>query len=537
MDHAPLGQAELNPSPNNDSLKITNIGDTGNDGVAVQLAESQFLEFEFEDPLDPSLLPAGTTVTLEPRSAGAGALNPLGSVTLIVNDQQQLGLTADFSNFGSDTYSLSILNNGVGVWNGGPYTPTNIWWGLLLNAEIYMDYTSTTDADGNTTTTWGACVRTGGTISPPDGGPTVIGDTIMITPDVPSSVTGPPTEVALLVSGIDSLTIARTSQKFNGIEVFGTGSARLESYETTSGTLEVSGIGPSGLDGFAVNTANTSYDEITLTPDTAIEPNPGAVVALRSLDDGGGERGAMRAEANAAGQWGFSAEFQGSDTYSMKVFNGGELVYEASGLTGIGASTAGKPIGFYQNLGVTDGGCILCGLLDGLFSIATSTGDTVTGNAIQFINDTPISGCSTALVLGGANLPPFAVVNVWDGGGSENCSNGIDDDGDGLVDGDDPDCGCIPIDLPPFTIGDPNGDGSIDIGDAVGMLGYLFGGSAISCLAAMDVNGDHIADISDPIYELSYLFGAGAPPVGGGECTPDPDHAVPALECESSGCP
>jgi hypothetical protein len=228
------------------------------------------------------------------------------------------------------------------------------------------------------------------------------------------------------------------------------------------------------------------------------------VVALRSLDDGGGERGAMRLEPNAAGQWGFSAEFQGSDTYSMKVFNGGELVYEASGLTGIGASTAGKPIGFYQYLGVTDGGCILCGLLDGLFSIATSTGDTVTGNAIQFINDTPISGCSTALVLGGANLPPFAVVNVWDGGGAENCFNGTDDDGDGLVDGDDPDCGCIP---PPFTIGDTNNDGQLNIADVVTLLSYLFSGGDLPAAENADFNEDSVINIADAIALLDYLFG------------------------------
>ena len=86
---------------------------------------------------------------------------------------------------------------------------------------------------------------------------------------------------------------------------------------------------------------------------------------------------------------------------------------------------------------------------------------------------------------------------------------------------------------PPITVGDPNGDGSVDIADAIGMLGYLFNAEAISCLAAMDVNGDGSTDISDPIYELAYLFSGGAAPVGGGPCSPD----TSSLGCDDGGCP
>jgi hypothetical protein len=155
-------------------------------------------------------------------------------------------------------------------------------------------------------------------------------------------------------------------------------------------------------------------------------------------------------------------------------------------------------------MGVTDGGCILCtNFLDQIL-ITTSTGETVTGNAIQFHNDTPISGCSTELVLGGANLPPFAVVNVWDGGGAENCFNGTDDDGDGLVDGDDPDCGCIP---PPFTIGDTNNDGQLNIADVVTLLSYLFSGGDLPAAENADFNEDSVINIADAIALLDYLFG------------------------------
>jgi len=49
-----------------------------------------------------------------------------------------------------------------------------------------------------------------------------------------------------------------------------------------------------------------------------------------------------------------------------------------------------------------------------------------------------------------------------------------------------------------MSIGDPNGDGAIDIGDAIAMLGYLFNQVAINCVAASNVNGDMQVDIGDP---------------------------------------
>ncbi len=114
-------------------------------------------------------------------------------------------------------------------------------------------------------------------------------------------------------------------------------------------------------------------------------------------------------------------------------------------------------------------------------------------------------------------------------GMSNDCNNdGIPDDCQGIP---------WPCDVEKMRFGDPNGDGSTNIADAVAMLGYLFSGAALNCVAAMDVNGDNLADISDPIYELAFLFGSGPPPVGGGECTHDSTPPDPPFECESSGCP
>ncbi len=146
-----------------------------------------------------------------------------------------------------------------------------------------------------------------------------------------------------------------------------------------------------------------------------------------------------------------------------------------------------------------------------------------------------------AAVMAGAagNVVELGGVTVLQRVPGENCTNGTDDDGDGAVDCEDSDCFGDPdcTSNPPITIGDPNGDGALNIADAIAMLGYLFGGEPLNCVAAMDVNGDNVADISDAIYELSFLFSGGPGPVGGADCTPDSTPPNPPLECESSGCP
>ena len=58
-----------------------------------------------------------------------------------------------------------------------------------------------------------------------------------------------------------------------------------------------------------------------------------------------------------------------------------------------------------------------------------------------------------------------------------------------------------------FLRGDSNDDGSVDISDAVSVLGYLFqGGNAPYCADAADANDDGQVDIGDPILILRSLF-------------------------------
>jgi hypothetical protein len=92
-----------------------------------------------------------------------------------------------------------------------------------------------------------------------------------------------------------------------------------------------------------------------------------------------------------------------------------------------------------------------------------------------------------------------------------------------------------PADVKPveFLRGDANGDGKVDISDAVRILDRLFaGGEGFDCNDAADTNHDGVIDISDAVSELTFLF-------LGGDLPPDPGPVTcgtgppPSLGCES----
>ncbi|MGE3166605.1 MAG: dockerin type I repeat-containing protein [Planctomycetota bacterium] len=89
----------------------------------------------------------------------------------------------------------------------------------------------------------------------------------------------------------------------------------------------------------------------------------------------------------------------------------------------------------------------------------------------------------------------------------------------------------------PFVRGDVNGDGSRDIGDAVGTLQHLFGGVPSSCLDALDFNDDGAVDIGDAVALLANLFqGQPGPTLPSVACGPDP--SLDPIGCTSTAaCP
>jgi hypothetical protein len=88
---------------------------------------------------------------------------------------------------------------------------------------------------------------------------------------------------------------------------------------------------------------------------------------------------------------------------------------------------------------------------------------------------------------------------------------------------------------PTFIRGEVNGDGKVDIADALRILGYLFLGAPLpACPDAADADDDGTIDITDAILLLGHLFlGAGPLPPPGPECGADPTADL--LSCPA-GC-
>ena len=89
-----------------------------------------------------------------------------------------------------------------------------------------------------------------------------------------------------------------------------------------------------------------------------------------------------------------------------------------------------------------------------------------------------------------------------------------------------------------FRRGEANDDGTLNLSDAVFMLGFLFLGTVEpGCLEALNANDDRAIDVSDAIGILGHLF-LGTPPMLPGMGVCEPLDASAAFGCEASqrGC-
>lgn len=86
-----------------------------------------------------------------------------------------------------------------------------------------------------------------------------------------------------------------------------------------------------------------------------------------------------------------------------------------------------------------------------------------------------------------------------------------------------------------FHRGDANGDGKVNLVDAIALATYLFrSGPAPACLKSADLDDDGKANLADVIYLLSFLHRDGpAPTAPHRECGTDPTED--ALACDSFG--
>ncbi len=77
--------------------------------------------------------------------------------------------------------------------------------------------------------------------------------------------------------------------------------------------------------------------------------------------------------------------------------------------------------------------------------------------------------------------------------------------------------------LEPFSRGDVNGDGRLELSDAVASLNFLFrSGQTPSCLDAADADDNGRVELTDAVFTLKHLFGGGPTPPDPVHCATDP---------------
>ena len=84
--------------------------------------------------------------------------------------------------------------------------------------------------------------------------------------------------------------------------------------------------------------------------------------------------------------------------------------------------------------------------------------------------------------------------------------------------------------------GDADGEGTVNIADAIRILSFLFSGTGtIDCLEAADADDNGAVELTDAVRILAFLFlGQAAPePPGHLDCGPDPENENPDLSCDS----
>ncbi len=92
-----------------------------------------------------------------------------------------------------------------------------------------------------------------------------------------------------------------------------------------------------------------------------------------------------------------------------------------------------------------------------------------------------------------------------------------------------------PDPLEPFIRGDANADLSLDLGDALFLLAYLFDqGGDPSCFASADANDSGDLNLVDPIFMLLFTFAGGPLPPPPSDCL---DPPTSSLDCAAYPCP
>jgi hypothetical protein len=332
--HTAIGTATLDVK--SDRLVVSNIGSSGQDGVSVDLGQAAAWDAHWQ-PLDPTgELPVSASVQSEIfGAAGTTSNGLLGSWKMTKADAGRYEVTANFSPLGASSVTLEVYNGTTLMARLTGQSQD----GVLANVNGCVD----DDHWGNPTPSgpYGLPGRWGGALTFLDtrtfdfgSGITAQGDRLVILPEGGSTVSSL-SQNRLLISGVLHITVdeKRLSVLHAGFLHGSLGQAGLN---VADGKLTVSNIGSSGMDGVEIHLGSTASHAHNLYYQI---PEGDGTLSFTGLGMVGTQPDqpvctATREFVGTTERLGFDYSAIGAATYTLRIYNGKQLVHESPNHSG-----------------------------------------------------------------------------------------------------------------------------------------------------------------------------------------------------------
>ena len=331
-----LGNATLVywPAVSTNELVLSNLGSSGQDGVAVALPAGPGGVVVNWLPLDVSnALPVNAYIQEQVIGTANGVVNgPLDTVTVTKTGTSNYVVSADFSPIGAGTFTLQAFLNGVLVAQmTGQDKAALTSVGMIPFPDIsYQPYPPppTLKVSQHLTTAQTTLLA----------GQTVTWDTLYLIPNV--ALNGAPTALEITASGVPTITVTHENESvlYNNLINTSLGDAALAE---VGGYLVIANLGSSGQDGVALSSGLAqSYAAAWQNLDPGNSLAAGAYVQSQLLGTAGavtnGLLGTSQCLKTASDDWSLTANFSpvGASTETIEIYNGSNLVARLTGQSG-----------------------------------------------------------------------------------------------------------------------------------------------------------------------------------------------------------
>ena len=341
LPHTSLGSAIV--EGRDGWLYLGNIGSSGQDGVEIQLNGAHYFDAQWLDPDPAGTLPVGAYVQSQIiGTAGTVVNGVLGSSQITKVAGGGFLMTADFSPLGTSTRTVEVYNHGelvarVTGQTGPVGTCSSISWDVSWEC---------------CPSKWDWSFELGASLAL-NGGPTVLGDRVLLIPEGPV-MTLSQTAGRILLSQIPSLTITNEIIRtlYGGLDHSPLGTATLTVQTNGTGTnrLVVSNLGSSGQDGVEIRVSSVDkWHAHWLDLDSDNTLPVGAFVRTTARGPLGGLTdqvlGSVRVQKAGNQAYDVSANFSplGASTRTVEAYFQGALVARVTGQSGpVGRASSGS---------------------------------------------------------------------------------------------------------------------------------------------------------------------------------------------------